>query len=251
MNPANHYASPRFESASNTLAHATSAETPHADTPTVFTRAEQSSSFLTVTDRADEPPHLDRIFSTYKDSAIHTLNLSGSDLNGCMFIFLLTQLNSRPPVNTLNLSSCGFQLRNTDNRGRPVPFNMFMSGLKAMPSNLILRNCFIGSNAFRAIANRLKTDETLHSLDLANNYFVKEDVQLLAEALQENFTLSDISLAGSNLGTTSVDALVSLLLSSKSLERLDLSDSQFSPDDKARLQQANAFRTGKPLVLVL
>lgn len=252
MDQTNRYASPLFHTGSNTAAQGTTiAETSRPETPTVFTRTEQSSEFFTVQESVREPADLAKIFSAHKNSAIHTLDLSASELKEAMWAYLLGHLNDRAAVNTLNLSYCGFELAASGKPGRLTQFGVFVRDLKAMPFNLIFRRCYMHFNAFNAIADRLKTDQVLQRLDLTENLLGLEGVQMLSSALQENSTLSEISLADNCLGAESVDVPANLVLNSKSLTKLDLSDNRFSPEDKAMLQQVNELRKGKPLVLVL
>lgn len=165
-----------------------------------------------------------------------------------MWLFLLDFLEKMPATNTLNLSNCMVGARNSVTL---TTFDTFMNGLKAMPSQLILQSCHIGSKFLEPIARRLKVDQKLQTLDLAKNRLLPQDIQSLADALQHNRTLSGLNLAGNKLDTAAIPALTHLLANASALQQIDLSDNIFTPEDTAALFQANAARAGAPVALVL
>jgi Ran GTPase-activating protein (RanGAP) involved in mRNA processing and transport len=126
-----------------------------------------------------------------------------------------------------------------------------MDRLETMPSTLILRGCSINTKGIEPIAKRLAVDKQLQKLDLAENRLGPADIQSLADALRHNETLRSLNLAGNELGTGAVQALINLVHNAKSLRHLDVSAAVLTAEDKVALQQANAFRQGEPLDLVM
>ena len=51
-----------------------------------------------------------------------------------------------------------------------------------------------GKSGYAELAEAIKTNHSLVSLDLRNNGIGHEDVKLIMEALSENFVLSDLKL---------------------------------------------------------
>ena len=58
----------------------------------------------------------------------------------------------------------------------------------------------IGKEGAAAIAEVLKVNSTLTSLDLGYNWIEKEDTVLIVEALKVNSTLTSLDLRGNNFG---------------------------------------------------
>lgn len=227
--------------------HAAPATVP-ATAPYVHARPQHATPFIVVKKSCQDRPDFDAIQSAYPVQAIDTLDLGGSDMRAGMWFFLLDFLEKRPASNTLNLSNCMVGARSDTTL---QPFEYFLRRLTAMPSQLILRGCYIGSKFLVPIARRLKVDQNLHTLDLAKNRLLPPDIQSLADALQHNRTLSALSLAGNGLNTAAIPALSNLLANAHSVQKLDLSDNLFTPEEKTALQQANAARTSGPVELLL
>lgn len=216
--------------------------------PSVHARAGQATEFLVVR-YSGNAPDFDEMSSKYADQKIHTLDLRGADMRRGTWYFLLQYLNEK--TSSLDTLDLGKNLTGARDDTTFTPFRDFMAGLKRMPSRLIFRSCYIGSKFLAPISSRLKVDNKLQSLDLAQNRLCPADILSLADALQPNRTLSELNLALNNLDTTSVLPLTRLLANSTSLKKLDLSGNLFTPEDKAALQQANAARTGAPVELAL
>lgn len=216
--------------------------------PSVSVRIQQPPTFLMLGKACDEPDDINALFNTHQGQQIHVVNLASSDMRGMMWTYLMEHLNKLPALITLNLTGCEIGRRSDIT---PTIFGEFMTGLKAMPFNLVLRKCFINSRCITPIAERIKVDRNLQVLDLAENCLNSADVQSVVDAMRHNRTLSSLNLSNNKLDTASVPALTALLTHSKSLEKLNLSANAFSTADKAALEQANAVRTGTPVELLL
>lgn len=225
------------------------AQAPAAPAPPLMSvRTQQPSTFLSAKKVCDEPGHIDELFNLHESQHIHVVNLASSDMRGMMWTYLMEHLDKLPALITLNLTGCEIGRRPDIT---PTIFGEFMTGLKAMPFNLILRKCFINSKCITPIAERLKVDRNLQTLDLAENCLSSMDIQLIVDALGHNRTLSSLNLSHNKLDTASVPALAKLLTNTRSLEKLNLSANAFSAADKATLEQANAVRAGAPIELML
>jgi len=216
--------------------------------PSVSVRTQQPPTFLSVGKVCGEPDDIHELFNLHQSQQIHVMNLASSDMRGMMWTYLMEHLDKLPALITLNLTGC--QIGRRPDITLTI-FGEFMAGLKEMPFNLILRRCFINSRCITPIAERLKVDRNLQTLDLAENCLSSTDIQFVVDALRHNRTLSSLNLSNNKLDTESVPALAKLLTNARSLEKLNLSANAFSTADKAALQQANAARASAPIELML
>lgn len=88
----------------------------------------------------------------------------------------------------------------------------------------------LDAEAAEALADVLKNNDTVVSLDLSKNNIGDKGVQALAELLKNNKTLEELILSRNNITKTGVEALVEALKVNKTLKELDLSENDLGDD---------------------
>ena len=91
-------------------------------------------------------------------------------------------------------------------------------------TSLVLRTwrTKIGDEGSRALAEALKTNGALTTLDLMGNSIGDEGARALAEALKTNGALTTLNLQGNSIGTEGARALAEALKTNGALTELDL-----------------------------
>ncbi|KXS19418.1 RNI-like protein, partial [Gonapodya prolifera JEL478] len=95
-------------------------------------------------------------------------------------------------------------------------------------ARLDLSFCRVGDLGARAIANHLKDDRRITSLNLANNDIGGGGAQAIAKALEVNDGLGVLSLAGNRIGDEAGLAIATMLQVNITLHTLDLSSAHLS-----------------------
>ncbi|KAG0375797.1 hypothetical protein BGX24_008647 [Mortierella sp. AD032] len=88
--------------------------------------------------------------------------------------------------------------------------------------SLELATGFIEGKEFARLAEALKTNSTLTTLDLKHNSIGDNGAKTLAEALKTNSTLTTLYLQGNSIGDSGAQALAEALKSNSTLNTLDL-----------------------------
>eukprot|EP00043_Microstomoeca_roanoka_P020574 m.251435 g.251435 ORF g.251435 m.251435 type:complete len:1015 (-) comp17184_c2_seq10:447-3491(-) len=96
----------------------------------------------------------------------------------------------------------------------------------------------IGDTGCRALADALKSNTTLTSLDLSCNKIEDTGCHALAEALESNTTLTTLNLSGNEIEDTGCRKLAEALKSNTALTSLDVSSNRFSETAKSLLKRA-------------
>eukprot|EP00965_Chrysotila_dentata_P037276 1240561-Pleurochrysis_carterae.AAC.3 len=86
-----------------------------------------------------------------------------------------------------------------------VPVAMFIAKLECEHINL--RHYGVGIKGAKSLAEALKVNTRIKSLNLGDNWFADEGTQAVAEALKVNATLTSLNLSDNKIGLVGVRAL--------------------------------------------
>ncbi|KAK3819060.1 MAG: hypothetical protein J3R72DRAFT_529307 [Linnemannia gamsii] len=115
-------------------------------------------------------------------------------------------------------------------------------------TTLNLRGNSIGHNGAKALAEALKTNSTLTTLDLWNNSIGSDGAKALAEALKTNSTLTTLNLNRNSIGGDGAKALAEALKTNSTLTTLNLEYNKIGDDGAKAL--AEALKTNSTLTIL-
>ena len=96
----------------------------------------------------------------------------------------------------------------------------------------------IGADGTRAIAELLRVNTTLQSLDLGRNCMGDDEVRAIAEALRVNSKLQVLDLYGNNIGDDGALAIAEALRVNTTLQKLDLRNNYVGYDVERALRES-------------
>ncbi|KAI7824154.1 hypothetical protein BC939DRAFT_476939 [Gamsiella multidivaricata] len=96
----------------------------------------------------------------------------------------------------------------------------------------------IGGKEFGIVAETLKTNSTLTTLDLAGNSIGSNGAQALSEPLKTISTLTTLDLAANSIGPNGAQALSEALMTNSTLTSLDLGDNPIGDNGAQALSEA-------------
>ncbi|KAG9069808.1 hypothetical protein KI688_009133 [Linnemannia hyalina] len=108
-----------------------------------------------------------------------------------------------------------------------------------------LASTLIGGREFGILAEALKTNSTLTTLDLGGNSIGFDGAKALAEALKTNSTLATLHLWNNSIGSDGAKALAEALKTNSTLTTLDLGNNSIGSDGAKAL--AEALKTNSTL----
>ncbi|KAF9087394.1 hypothetical protein BGX27_002939, partial [Mortierella sp. AM989] len=111
---------------------------------------------------------------------------------------------------------------------------------------LELTGSSIGDNEARALAELLKTNETLTTLNLACNSIGDNGAQALCEALKASSTLATLDLRDNKIGDNGAQVLADALKINETLTALDLTGNSIGDDGAQAL--SDALKTNETLI---
>lgn len=97
-------------------------------------------------------------------------------------------------------------------------------------SELILRDCDIKDQGFKALGEALKKSPQLVKVDLSENLMSLQAGQNLAEGLQGNTHLTHLEISFNGLDHKALKPIATALLTNKALKRLDLSENKIGDE---------------------
>ncbi|KAF9352239.1 hypothetical protein BGX26_009906 [Mortierella sp. AD094] len=106
-------------------------------------------------------------------------------------------------------------------------------------TTLDLRSNSIGGNGAQALFETLKTNSTLTTLDLRSNSIGDNGAQVLSEALKTNSTLTTLDLENSSIGDNGAQALSEALKTNSTLTTLDLQSNMIRDSGAQALHQVS------------
>lgn len=130
-------------------------------------------------------------------------------------------------LKTIDLEFAGQGYANKDMD--TVPRKSVLNIANALKKNTTVESVDLSLNRLtveevKAIAEALKVNNTLKDLNLKNNNIGAEGAQAIAEALKENTTLEDLNLGRNNIDLKGVQAIAEALKENAALRKLNLKD---------------------------
>ena len=122
---------------------------------------------------------------------------------------------------------------NSPTRTLPILLHtLTVSASRALCSQLNLHDNRIGSEGAKSLADALKVNASLTSVDLSRNSVKDVDVSAICEAVQRNkeCKLAALNLMNIGIGPDGAKAVAALCSVSASLTQLDLSGNELGPE---------------------
>ncbi|KAF9536772.1 hypothetical protein EC957_009735, partial [Mortierella hygrophila] len=150
-----------------------------------------------------------------------------------------------PPKKSTHICKMSCELASTIIGGRD--FGILADALKTNSTltTLDLRGNSIGSDGAKALAEALKTNSILTTLDLGGNSIGSDGAKALAEALKTNSTLTTLNLWYNSIGSDEAKALAEALKTNSTLTTLNLERNSIGSDGANAL--AEALKTNSTL----
>lgn len=195
------------------------------------------SSLREITLYTKNAQHTKRLVTALKkNKTLKCLDLSEAKMNEETILALINALNKNSELAQLNLSRLFSTLSGRfTNKMAPKLFTVLFKNNTGI-TDLNLANAHITYQSTRALANAIKKNDTLTSLNLRKNFF---DIKLLITALQKNNTLKKIGLSIRKYtelqdydSLTAFDAFARFLETNQSLTSLDLGFSDITHIEK-------------------
>ncbi|KAK5809251.1 hypothetical protein F5H01DRAFT_394807 [Linnemannia elongata] len=150
-----------------------------------------------------------------------------------------------PPKKSTHACKMSYELASGRIGGKE--FGLLAEALKTNSTltTLNLENNLIGFDGAKALAEALKTNKALTTLNLRLNSIGSYGAMALAEALKTNKTLTTLNLVGNSIGSDGAKALAEALKTSKNLTTLNLESNSIGDDGAKAL--ATAFKINSTL----
>jgi len=182
--------------------------------------------------------------------SLTSLNLNNNDIGTRGMLYLVQFLQNNGNLTNLYLEN---------NYLGPDGVRILVDGLR---SNSILSELYLGYNSIRSegvqeLGKLLQENTSLTIINLnGGNHIEYDGVRVLADALHNNVTLSELCLKYSSIGTEGAQELVRMLERNTSLIRCDISDSSIAKETLGYIAELvninyNIFFTPVPIKYTL
>ena len=160
------------------------------------------------------------------DGKLDLFSLSENDISE-----LVAWVRTSPvPLRELSLHNCHINAANAKKLAEALHGNTTLT--------MLTLDNVIGSIDRAALADALKVNKTLTTLDLQHNKLGAKGAQAVASALRINKTLTTLNLGDNDIGDVGAEALASRLRGNTTLTTLEIQDNEISIDGAEALVRA-------------